>query len=187
MSEPGRVVVGVSGSPGSLQALRAAVDEARSRDAALIAVLAWTPAGGEFAYHRAPCLELLRMSERDAAWRLRNSFDEAFGTVPGDVRVELALIRGEAGAVLVGAADRPGDLLVVGAGPHGRIDRILHGATARYCVARAGCRVLTVPPPELLRELPRRRRHRPAAAPQQWPWPAAPGPIRLRGVTATGD
>lgn len=176
MSESGRVVVGVSGSPSSLHALRVAVGEARRSGRALLAVLAWEPVGGEIAYHRAPCLELLRMWEDAAAWRLRNSFDEAFGAVPGDVPTQLRWVRGDAGSVLVGTADRPGDLLVVGAGPRGRLDRLLHGGTARHCVARAGCQVLAVPPPELLRDLPRRERHCLPVPPQALTGPTAPTP-----------
>ena len=42
-SPPGRVVVGVDGSPGSLAALRWALHEARLRGAELRAVLAWQP------------------------------------------------------------------------------------------------------------------------------------------------
>jgi hypothetical protein len=55
-----RVIAGVSGSLRSLGALRTGVAEARSAGAALQAVLAWAPAGGEVAYMRAPCPLLLR-------------------------------------------------------------------------------------------------------------------------------
>ena len=39
-----RVIVGASGSPASLQALRYAEELARANDALLIPVLAWVPA-----------------------------------------------------------------------------------------------------------------------------------------------
>jgi nucleotide-binding universal stress UspA family protein len=166
MSHSGRVVVGVSGTPTSLQALRAAVSEARRSGARLSAVLAWTPPGGEISYRRAPCPPLLRIWEDEAVWRLRNSFDEAFGGVPTDLPVELVTVRGEAGAALVDYADHADDLLVVGAGPRGRRARLFHGATARYCLGHAGCRVLAVPAPDLLAALPRGLRHHVPMAPR---------------------
>ncbi|WP_084701533.1 universal stress protein [Streptacidiphilus anmyonensis] len=167
MSHSGRVVVGVSGTPTSLQALRTAVAEARSTGSSLVAVLAWTPVGGEISYRRAPCPPLLRLWEDEAAWRLRNSFDEALGGVPQDVPVELVTVRGEAGAALVDVADQADDLLVVGAGPRGARARLFHGATTRYCVGHAACRVLSVPAPELLAALPRALPHRVPAAPRE--------------------
>lgn len=54
-----RVVVGLSGSLGSLTALHRAAAEARRTGAVLVAVLAWEPPGGEFAYRRSPCPPLL--------------------------------------------------------------------------------------------------------------------------------
>jgi nucleotide-binding universal stress UspA family protein len=57
-----RVVVGASGSPGSLRALRYARDLARAHDAPLIPVLAWVPPGGDIADRCAPALGNLRVS-----------------------------------------------------------------------------------------------------------------------------
>jgi nucleotide-binding universal stress UspA family protein len=54
MSGIGRVIVGASGSPGSLQALRYAEELARAHDATLIPALAWVPPGGDLADRRAP-------------------------------------------------------------------------------------------------------------------------------------
>jgi nucleotide-binding universal stress UspA family protein len=167
MSHSGRVVVGVSGTPTSLEALRAAVAEARTSRSQLVAVLAWTPPGGEISCRSAPCPPLLREWEDEAAWRLRNTFDEAFGGVPQDLTVELITVRGDAGVALVYVADQADDLLVVGAGPCGGLARLFHGATARYCVGHARCRVLTVPAPELLAALPRPLRHRAPTAPRE--------------------
>ncbi|MEY9877968.1 nucleotide-binding universal stress UspA family protein [Streptacidiphilus sp. MAP12-33] len=167
MPDTRRVVVGVSGTPSSLQALRVGLAEARRGGVPLLAVLAWLPLGGEAAYRHAPCPPLLKEWEQAAAWRLRNAFDEAFGGVPDDVAVELELIRGPAGAALVDAADQGDDLLVLGSGPREWPARLLHGATARYCVSHASCQVLAVPPPELLRRLPRRLRHHVPTPPKQ--------------------
>ena len=156
----GRVVVGVNGSLSSLEALRAAVDEARRERVELVAVLAWTPMGGEIGYRRAPCPDLLQLWERMACVRLRKTFEDAFGAYPSGVRVRPLVIRAAPGHGLVSVADRPDDLLVVGAGERAWPARWFHGSTSRYCVSRAGCRVLAVPPPALMSELSLRQRHR---------------------------
>src|SRR2546430_16230079 len=53
---PARVVVGVSGSPGSLTVLGRATDEARRRGAELRPVPAWEPPGGDLAARRSPAV-----------------------------------------------------------------------------------------------------------------------------------
>lgn len=175
----GRVVVGVNGSLSSLEALRTAVDESRRGAVELWAVLAWKPVGGEAAYRRAPCPDLLSLWERQAVARLRNSFEEAFGGYPGDLTVHPLVLRSAAGRGLVGIADRPDDLLVVGAGERGWPTRWFHGGTSRYCLSHAGCRVLAVPPPALLSELSLRQRHQVApVSPEELK--ATPSPRTLR-------
>jgi nucleotide-binding universal stress UspA family protein len=159
-SEPTQVVVGVHGSLTSLAALRMARQEARDRHAILVPVLAWSPVGGEVAYRRAPCPEMLQLWRKQANERLANAFDEAFGGHPCDVVVRSEVCRGEAGATLVQAAAGDGDLLVVGAGHRRLLHRRLHGPTARYCLAHAACPVVLVPPPELIYDAERLRRRR---------------------------
>ena len=70
----------------------------------------------------------------------------AFGGLPADVVAEWLVIRGQAGPVLVHAASRPGDLLVIGTGRRGAAGRVAGGYVSRYCLARAACPVLAVPP-----------------------------------------
>jgi hypothetical protein len=79
-------------------------------------------------------------------------------------------IRGGAGRVLVDRADRPDDLLVVGAGGAGRLGRYLRPSVTTYCARNARCPLLVVPEPELLRELAALRRRR------VWRLPARVGP-----------
>ena len=73
MSALRRVIVGASGSPGSLRALRYAEDLARAHDATLIPVLAWVPPGGDLADRRHPCGYLRRIWKEDACRRLRDA------------------------------------------------------------------------------------------------------------------
>jgi nucleotide-binding universal stress UspA family protein len=154
-----QIIAGVSGSLRSLGALRAAVAEARSAGAALLAVLAWAPAGGEIAYLRAPCPLLLRLWEQEACECLRDAFDEALGGMPDGVVVRQLVVRASPGPALVELACHRDDLLVVGYGGRSRPGYVIHGAVTRYCLAHARCPVLTVPPPELIRELRPRRHH----------------------------
>ncbi|MFC1407534.1 MULTISPECIES: universal stress protein [Streptacidiphilus] len=142
----GRVVVGVSGSLGSLAALRRAVTEARSRGRSLVAVLVWTPPGGEVGYRQAPCPALARAWADAAKGRLRTAFSETFGGYPPDVPVEPLVVRCDSvGRALCEIAGRPEDLLVVGAGKRGPLARLHHGHVARHVLGHARCPVLAVP------------------------------------------
>ncbi|MEU8924808.1 universal stress protein [Kitasatospora sp. NPDC048545] len=147
-----RVVVGVSGSLGSLAALHRGAAEAWERGAELLPVLAWEPPGGEFGYRRSPCPPLLAAVRDAAEQRLRTALDEAFGGADPGVPLRPVVIRGETGPALVDVADRPGDLLVLGRGG-GLLRRRLRRSVSAYCARTAGCPVLTVPTPELLAEL----------------------------------
>jgi hypothetical protein len=154
-----RVIAGVNGSVRSLAALRAAAAEARAAGAMLLPLLAWAPVGGEVAYRRAPCPNLLRLWEHAACERMRGAFDDAFGGMPDGLMIRPLVVRGAPGPALVDIADRPDDLLVVGGGGWGRLACTVHGSVSRYCLAHARCPVLAVPPPDLIRELRSRRHH----------------------------
>ena len=151
-----RVIVGASGSPASLQALRYAEELARANDALLIPVLAWVPPGGDIAERRAPCGYLRRIWAEDADQRLKEALSVVFGEVPaGHPSVRPLVQRGEAGPVLVHTACCPSDLLVVGGGRRSVLTRVISGKVCYYCVTHAHCPVLTVPPPDFGRELRR--------------------------------
>lgn len=115
-------------------------------DARLIAVHAWTPPGGDLADRNHPSAYLRRLWATAAARRLQDELDGAWGGIPPGLDVEKCVVRGQPGPALVELASGAGDLLVVGAGRRGRLGRIWHGAVSRYCVSRARCPVLTVPP-----------------------------------------
>ena len=148
-----RIIVGVHGSLGSLQALRYAADEARLRNVPLLPVSAWLPPGGELAERRAPS-SYLRKIWRDAAWeRLWAAFEAGLGGMPADLQVEPQVARGDTGPVLVDIADQPDDLLIIGTGRRAGLARALHRSVSRYCLAHARCPVLAVPPSALMDEM----------------------------------
>ena len=149
MSGLRRVVVGVSGSPASIRALRVAAEHAHQAHIPLLAVHAWVPPGGDLAERRYPSPELRAIWKRVAVERLKRAIDAAWGGLPADISVEHVVARGQAGPALVEIANSSDDMLVVGAGRRGCLVRIWSGKVARYCQARARCPVLAVPPPAL--------------------------------------
>jgi nucleotide-binding universal stress UspA family protein len=147
-----RVIAGVSGSAGSLTALRSAAALARTENAVLMPVLAWVPPGGDLADRRFPCQEL-RLSWRSAAEdRLWRAISLGIGGPPDDVAFSPTAVRGEPGFVLTSVATEPGDMLVIGTGRRG-LARLLASSVSRYCLAHARCPVIAVPPPELASHL----------------------------------
>jgi nucleotide-binding universal stress UspA family protein len=146
-----RVVTGLSGSAGSLQALRFAAEMARNNQAVLAPVLAWTPPGGDIADRRYPCVQL-RAAWAEAAWdRLWQAVELAIGGPPEDVAFSPETVRGEPGPALTMMARQPGDVLVIGAGRHG-LGRLVRCHAARYCLSHGACPVIAVPPSELATE-----------------------------------
>jgi nucleotide-binding universal stress UspA family protein len=148
-----RVVVGVHGSLGSLQALRWAAEEARDRQVVLVAAIAWIPPGGDLSERTHPSTTLRRVWRDAARQRLLDAFDNGFGGLPNDIEVHARVERGETGSVLVEVADQPGDLLVIGTGRRSFISRTLRTSVGRYCLAHAKCPVLAVPPSALMDEM----------------------------------
>jgi nucleotide-binding universal stress UspA family protein len=149
----GRVLVGTSGSPGSLQALRYGEGLARAHDAILIPVIAWELPGGDRAYRISGSHELGKACRELACGQLRDALIAVWGEVPGDPLVQPHVERGPAGWVLVNLASRPDDVLVVGAGRRGVLARLAFSGVSRYCLAHARCPVMAIPPPALAREL----------------------------------
>jgi nucleotide-binding universal stress UspA family protein len=145
-----RIIIGTSGSPGSLQALRYAAGIARDNEATLVPVLAWTPPGGDLADRRYPSA-YLRQVWRDGAWQqMWTALELAWGGIaPAGRPAEPRVLRGEPGEVLVASAGEPGDLLVIGTGRRGAMRRLIGSKVGRYCLGHAGCPVVAVPPAEL--------------------------------------
>ncbi|MGG2464147.1 universal stress protein [Streptomyces sp. RGM 3693] len=152
MNRPGnRVVAGVSGSLGSLTALHRAASVARVTGAALWAVLAWEPPGGDIPHRGGVCPAPRTAWRSMAADRLTEALDAAFGSAGPGVPLERLVVYGKPGTVLLEVADQPEDLLVVGAGARGPLRRAMWPSVSRYCLARACCPVLAVPPSPLHR------------------------------------
>jgi nucleotide-binding universal stress UspA family protein len=148
-----RVVVGVSGSLGSVTALRRAAALARRLGAELWPVLAWEPPGGDPAARRTPASGLLVEEwQRLAEQRLASVLDEIFGDDGPGVPMRALVVRGATGRALVAIADRENDVLVVGAGRRG-LHRAFSGRVSRHCLAHAVCPVLAVPPSPLESDL----------------------------------
>jgi nucleotide-binding universal stress UspA family protein len=167
----GRLIVGASGSPGSLHALRYGEGLARAHGAALIPVLAWEPPGGDHGVRAQPPGELRQEWQNLACRRLHDALIAVWGEIPQDPLVQPHLERGPAGWVLVNLACRPGDVLVVGAGRRSGLARMAFSKVSRYCLSHAQCPVLAIPPPALARELRHARLawvfwHRPLTAEQ---------------------
>lgn len=97
-----RVVVGASGSPGSLAALRYAEFLARSHDAALVPVLAWEPPGGDRAAQVQPTAGLIRVWREQACQRLADALAAVWGE-PSPLGVPVAEPRVERGPARLGA------------------------------------------------------------------------------------
>jgi nucleotide-binding universal stress UspA family protein len=141
----GRLIVGASGSPGSIRALRYAQHLARRSDVPLVALLAWIPPGGDTAERRCASAALRRVWTGAAQERLKGALEAAWGGAPPDLDIKTVVIRGEPGPALVDIANSGDDLLIVGAGRRGALTRIWHGKVTRYCLSHARCPVLAVP------------------------------------------
>ncbi|MGW3726163.1 universal stress protein [Streptomyces sp. NPDC000851] len=154
VSGAARVVVGVSGSLGSLTALGRAAHEARRRGAELWPVLAWEPPGGELAASRssASCVLVDEWQEL-ARERLLTALGDVFGERGPGVAMCAMVARGTPGRALVEVADRADDVLVVGTGRRASWHRAFSRSVSRYCLAHARCPVLAVPPSPLESEL----------------------------------
>lgn len=114
-----RIIVGVSGSSRGLPALRWAADLARTYQAELFPVHAWVPPCAALAGHQFPSEQLYREWEEAASRRLARALELAFGGHPPGLRTRPVIAEGTPGQILVRAACRPDDLLVIGtaAGP----------------------------------------------------------------------
>jgi nucleotide-binding universal stress UspA family protein len=149
-----RVILGVHDSLSGLRALRCAVAQARARDAELHAVRAWMPTAGGY---YAPALRVWESELASAAKEeIRHAFDSAMGGLPRDLAIRFVSVQALPGPALVEYASRDDDLLVIGVGRPGALARLCgRGAVARFCLTRAVCPVLAVPPDQFATQVSR--------------------------------
>ena len=130
-----RVVVGISGSLANMAALHAAVAQARRSDAELVAVLAWSPVGGENRLPPCPLPTTARpmapASSKHTGQRLRRRLGRPSAESGAHVGPRARRRRSHSGA-------------------HRRPARLRHGSVSRYCLAHAHCPVLAVPQPDMI-------------------------------------
>jgi nucleotide-binding universal stress UspA family protein len=151
------VIVGVDGSPTSLQALRRAAVEARRAGAVLKVTYAYTVPTSALA---AQALDSRDVLEQAAQELIDVCLDEALGGLPADVPVCRTVVENcPPGPALVGRVRSQDDLIVVGASRSG-LARLWRRPVAAHCVRHATCPVLVVPVPTLLREFRTRIRRR---------------------------
>jgi nucleotide-binding universal stress UspA family protein len=140
------VAVGFDGSPEAGIALAAAVDLARA-SGALVKVVAVAEAPvisyGKGAGPSQGRHELERAIEE----MMRERLAEAVESVPEDVRVESALVRGEPASALAEIAVVDGGLLLVGSRGYGPLRRVLLGSVSATLVRSAPCPLVVSPRP----------------------------------------
>ncbi len=133
-----RIVVGVDGFESSKAALRWAIRQAKLTGAVVEAVTAWhIPAGTGWV----PDADMPDYRE-DALTVLGEAIAEMC-TVDPDVQVCPRVVKGQAGQVLVAAAEGA-DLLVVGSRGHGGLAEALLGSVGQYCTHHSPCPVVVI-------------------------------------------
>jgi nucleotide-binding universal stress UspA family protein len=137
-----RIVVGFDGSPGSLAALRWAVEEARVRGVPMQLVAAWAyPVYAYTGYIAVPPNEAYEEAARTA---LADAMEEAKAQLDLDgVEVSSELVNGSATEVLIEASD-DAELLVVGPRGRGGFAGLMLGSVSRAVTAHAHCPVVVV-------------------------------------------
>jgi nucleotide-binding universal stress UspA family protein len=136
-AEGKRIVVGVDGSPASIQALAWAVRQARLTGAVVDAVCAWQfPVSYGWAVTDDTDYSAL------AAEALEKSIAEA-RQLDETVEIRGHVVEQNAAQALLDAA-QGAELLVVGSRGHGGFAGALLGSVSNHCVHHAGCPVLVI-------------------------------------------
>ncbi|WP_112133404.1 universal stress protein [Glycomyces dulcitolivorans] len=139
MAEQERFVVGIDGSPASLDALRWAIDHAERLGAVVEALHVWQIPN----LYGSPVEDLPGESfEATAKRALHGSIGEVLGGRT-DAPVEPATRQGYAPKILVERSETA-DLLVVGSRGRGALAGTLLGSVGLHCVTHARCPVVVV-------------------------------------------
>ncbi len=142
-----RIVVGLDGSEHAAAALRFAVEEARLRDATLVAVHAWTyvplaPIQPGYDLMEVPPAHVAEDLEREEA-AAHGVLDDALAGIPADVSVERQVVAGSPAEAILDAA-KDAVLVVVGSHGHGRLAAALLGSVSSRVIEHATCPVVVV-------------------------------------------
>ncbi len=132
-----RIVVGVDGSPASMDAVAWAVGQAELTGAVLEVLAAWE-------WPTSYGWSLPIPSEYDPAHDSEVLLDKAIGPVRAahpTVTIQQTVLEGHPAPLLV-EASRGADLLVVGSRGHGEFAGMLLGSVSEHCTANAHCPVL---------------------------------------------
>ena len=138
-SGPGRIVVGVDGSPSSARALRWAVGQARATGDEVPAGMAWMPPSVSAWGPGLP--DDVHWNE-DCAAALEQTIKETVDGPEAD-QVRRHVVRGHPAQARIDQADGA-DLLVVGCRGHGGFTGMLLGSVSQHVIAHAPCPVLVV-------------------------------------------
>ena len=139
-----RIVVGVDGSEGAVEALRFAIDEARIRGAELRAVSAWHVPPAVYGTGWAPASTDLDEFRKLAEASLRESVEEAGATEAG-IEVTPVVREGHPVDLLLEESEGAA-LLVLGTRGLGGFKGLLLGSVSQQCAHHAACPVVIVPP-----------------------------------------
>jgi len=142
------IVVGVDGSPTSLDALRWGAAAARRRSAPLVALRAWMPVMATYSGFYAPYYADgdIGTGEKIARELLDDAVERALpGNKPGTgpLDLECRVVEGRATASLL-AESANAQLIVVGSRGLGGFGRLLLGSTAHQCVQHSQCPVVVM-------------------------------------------
>lgn len=135
----GRIVVGVDGSPQSLEALRWALNQAEATGASIEAIHAWQiPVA-----YGAPVAVMPGESFAASAERaLGESVEQVLGERT-DIQVTRVAEQGLPAKVLL-EHSRGAELLVVGSRGRGGFKGLLLGSVSQHCVSHAHCPVVVI-------------------------------------------
>ena len=135
------VVVGVDGSDSSKAALRIAAQEARWRQASLVAVTAYEPPLSAPGGYPAGAMHTADEERATAESDLRDTVSHELGDQAG--QADLRVSAGLAGRVIIEAArETHADLIVLAASPG---KSMVPGTVSQYVLLKAECPVMLVP------------------------------------------
>jgi nucleotide-binding universal stress UspA family protein len=132
----GRIVVGVDGSPASIEAIRWAAGQAALTGGVLVAVTAWSiPASYGVAFGGEDAIDWRQNAEQ----ALDEALEEALGA--DAAKVERIVDQGHPSYVMT-EASKNADLVVVGSRGHGGFTGLVLGSVSQHVVAHAECPVV---------------------------------------------